>query len=229
VACPSKKMAKPKYLEGTVDVDKLTEIENKFERFRQQVLGHFSNKEQVEKEPDMGEPEQEFIITSIFKNRPNEFWTYMEFFSPGLISSPIDQKIEQYRRIHRDTFVMEVYYLKNPKKYINEWKKDVPFEGLSIKNDLIRDESCDLRIIPNFDKKHTFSTLPPEVTTCKIASTEGSAKYVDLFFDLSDKGYNMRFKFYTKNKIKMRETDARGIEFRRLDYKSKKYPRYDIK
>ena len=75
---------------------------------------------------------------------------------------------------------MEVYFIKNPEKYINEWKKDVPFEGLSIKNDLIRDESCDLKIIPNFDKKHTFSTLPPEEITCKTAG----ATYVDLFFDL---------------------------------------------
>ncbi len=227
VACPSK-VTKPKYLEGTVDVEELSKIENKFERFRQQILGHFSNREQVENEPGMNEPEQEFIITPIFANRPDEFWTYMEFFSPGLIEKPIDQRIEQYRRIHRDTFVMEVYYIKEPNKYINEWKKDNPFQGLSIKNDLIRDKECDLKIVPDFERKHYFKTLPPEEVTCKMLTAQGAAKYVDLFFDLSDEGYNMRFKFYDKDKQLMRETDKRGIEFKRLNYKAKNYPRYDV-
>jgi len=228
MGCPSKKTSKPKYLKETVDVEDLSKIENKFERFRQQILGHFSNRDQVKNEPDMNEPEQEFIITPIFDSRPDEFWIYMEFFSPNLIESPIDQRIEQYRRIHRDTFIQEVYYIKEPEKYINEWKKDKPFKGLSIKEDLIRDEECDLKIVPYYDKKHTFHTLPPEEVTCKMLTAQGAAKYVDLFFDLSDEGYNMRFKFYDKNKRLMRETDKRGIEFKRLDYKAKDYPRYEV-
>lgn len=228
IACNNKNITKPKYLEGTVDVNELSTIDNKFERFRQQIMGHFSNVEQVENGISLGEPEQEFIITPIFKNRPDEFWVYLEFFSPGLISKPIDQRIEQYKRIHRDTFVMEVYYIKEPDKYINEWKKENPFEDLSIKNDLIRDERCDLYIVPDFDKKHHFTTLPPEEVTCQMRGAQGAAKYVDLFFDLSDKGYNMRFKFYDKDKRMMRETAATGIDFKRLNYKSKNYPRYDV-
>lgn len=64
-------------MEGVVDVEKLPDIENKFERFRQQILGHFSNREQVGEVPSMREVEQEFIITPIFKNRPDEFWVYI--------------------------------------------------------------------------------------------------------------------------------------------------------
>lgn len=228
VACTNTKAVKPKYLEGTVDVNELSGIDNKFERFRQQIMGHFSNRAQVESGLDLGEPEQEFIITPIFKNRPDEFWVYLEFFSPGLISRPIDQRIEQYKRISRDTFVMEVYYIKEPQQYVNEWKLSNPFENLSIQNDLIRDERCDLYIVPNFDKKHHFYTLPPEEVTCQMRGSQGAAKYVDLSFKLSDEGYNMRFKFYDKDKRKMRETANAGIDFKRLNYKSKDYPRYDI-
>lgn len=227
MGCPSK-ISKPKYMEGVVDVDKLPDIENKFERFRQQILGHFSNKEQIGSVPSMREVEQEFIITPIFKNRADEFWVYMEFFSPGLIERPLDQRIEQYVRINRDTFRMEVYYLKNPEKYVNEWKKDVPFKGLSKNKDLIRDTRCDLLIVPRKEKRYHFKTVPPAEIACNMRGNNGATKYVDLFFDLSDSGYNMRFKFYDKDKKMLRETDPRGIDFKRLDYKNKEYPRYDI-
>ena len=49
----SKGIVKPFYLQDVVEKEALEKIENKFERFRQQVLGHFSNKEQVENEPYM--------------------------------------------------------------------------------------------------------------------------------------------------------------------------------
>lgn len=215
-------------MEGLTDVEKLPEIENKFERFRQQIMGHFSNKYQVENDPIMGEQEQEFIITPIFKNRPDEFWVYMEFFSPGLIDNPLDQRIEQYVRVERDTFRMEVYYLKEPKKYINEWKKNEPFEDLSRRRDLIRDEKCDLLIVPQKGERYKFRTVPPETVTCGMRGNNGATKYVDLFFDLSDEGYNMRFKFYDKEKQMLRETHAKGIDFKRLDYRSKDYPNYDV-
>ena len=42
----SKGIVKPFYLQDVVEKEELEKIENKFERFRQQVLGHFSNKEE---------------------------------------------------------------------------------------------------------------------------------------------------------------------------------------
>jgi hypothetical protein len=227
VACP-KGIVKPKYMDGVVENEELEKIENKFERFRQQIMGHFSNKKQVENEPVMREPEQEFIITPIFKNRPNEFWVYMEYFSPGLIDRPLDQRIEQYVRIQRDTFRMEVYYLAEPEKYINEWKKDIPFEKLSRKRDLIRDENCDLYIVPDENKRYHFNTVPPLEISCDMKGSSGSTKFVDLFFNLSDAGYNMRFKFYNQDKKLLRETNRKGINFDRLDYRDKDYPKYDM-
>lgn len=223
------KVEKPRYMQGVVDVDELSNIDNKFERFRQQIMGHFSNREQLAANPKLKEAEQEFIITPIFKHRPDEFWVYIEFFSPGLLEQPLDQRIEQYVRVARDTFRMEVYYLKDPKKYINEWKKAVPFENLSKREDLIRNESCDLFIVPNEEKRHTFRTLPPDEVICGMRGSKGATKFVDLFFNLSDAGYNMRFKFYDESKELLRETEQRGIDFKRLDYKDSSYPRYDIK
>jgi len=222
----SKGIVKPFYLQDVVEKEELEKIENKFERFRQQVLGHFSNKEQVENEPYMREQVQEFIITPVFKNRPSEFWVYLEFFSPGLIDRPLDQRIEQYVRIQRDTFRMEVYYLAEPEKYVNEWKKELPFENLSIKRDLIRDKNCDLLIVPTEGKRYHFKTLRPENVICDMKGSSGATKYVDLSYDLSDRGYNMRFKFFDENKQILRETHRNGIDFKRLDYRDKDYPRY---
>ena len=227
VACPGGKITKPKYMNGVIDVDELPSVESKFERFRQQIMGHFSNKEQVKKDETMGEPEQEFIITPIFKNRPNEFWIYMEYFSPGLVEKPLDQRIEQYVRIDRDTFLMEVYYLKEPELYVNEWKKQEPFKDLSIRHDLIRDDKCDLLIVPQEGERYKFKTVLPEEVVCEMRGNHGATKYVDLFFNLSDQGYNMRHKFYDRGKKVLRETDPRGIDFKRLDYKSEDYIRYE--
>ena len=213
-------------MDGVVEKEALEKIENKFERFRQQIVGHFSNKEQVKNEPFMREQEQEIIIRPIFKNRPGEFWVYMEFFSPGLIDKPLDQRIEQYVRVDRDTFRMEVYYLTEPEKYINEWKKENPFDNLSIKRDLIRDENCDLLIVPTEGKRYHFSTLHPEDVICDMKGSSGATKFIDMYFDLSDRGYNTRFKFYDEDKNILRETNRKGIDFKRLDYRDKDYIRY---
>ena len=45
-----------------------------------------------------------------------------------------------------------INYLKEPEKYINEWRKAKPFPELNIREDLIRDENCDLIIVHQQDK-----------------------------------------------------------------------------
>jgi hypothetical protein len=233
VACPGsstiKHVGKPIYLRSIVDADKLGQIENKFERFRQQIMGHFSNKEQYEGVPSMREPAQEFIITPIFGNRPDEFWIYSEFFSPELVEDPVDQRIEQYVRIQRDTFRMEVYYLKNPRDYINEWKKEKPFENLSRKKDLIRDKGCDLLVVPVKGQRYNFASIPHPQITCDMKGNHGATKFMGLHFVLSDEGYNTRFRYYDEDKKMLHETDPRGIEFKRLNHKDKGYTNYTSK
>lgn len=216
-ACPSggKKSRLPIYLKDTKSLEEMSQIHNKFERFKYQIIGHFSNKEQVDQTP--GEAIQEFIVAPIFRDRPDEFWVYLEFFSPLMIEKPIDQRIEQYIKIDRDSFRMEVYYLKDPEKYINEWKKSKPFPNLDIRADLIRDENCDLIIVHQQDKPGTFRTLPPSEVSCRMKSPDHSAEYVDLSFNLEDKMYQMWFTFYDRDKEIMKETAEDGLQFRRLD------------
>ncbi len=226
VAC-TPTITKPRYLATVVDIEELPKIENKFERFRQQVLGHFSNKEQVKNEPSMREPEQEFIIMPIFSNRPDEFWVYLEFFSPYLVDKPVDQRIEQYVRIQRDTFRMEVYYLKKPEDFINEWKKEKPFEHFSIEKQLIRDAACDLLIVPKEGQHYVFESVPHPEITCDTKVSHGATRFVGQHFDLSDAGYNTRFRYYDIDKKLLHETDPRGIDFKRLDYRDKDYKPYD--
>ena len=191
----------------------ISTIHNKFDRFKYQIIGHFSNKEQV---LETNEPIQEFVVMPILQSdRVGEFWVYLEFFSPKLAEEPIDQRIEQYVQLDRETYRMEVYYLKNPKKFINIWKTGkVPV--ISITEDLIRDESCDLIIKYQRDKPGTFKTTPPEEITCKMLTATGPAKYVDLTFELFDDRYLMWFTFYDKDKAYLKATRSEGQIFKRL-------------
>jgi hypothetical protein len=202
------------YLKDIKTAEEISEIYNKFERMKYQVLGHFSNKDQVAAKTSV-EPLQEFIVMPILKDRPGEFWVYLEFFSPRLMDTPIDQRVEQYVQVTRDSFRMEVYYLKNPEKYINAWKK-AKFPDLNIKKDLVRGDGCDLIIAHQDDKPGTFKTVPPEEINCEMLTADGPARYVDLEFELSDTQYLMWFHFYTAGKEHLKKSATTGLEFKRL-------------
>ncbi|MCH2046324.1 MAG: chromophore lyase CpcT/CpeT [Saprospiraceae bacterium] len=220
-----KKSKIPVYLRATKSVEEMSTTHNKFERMKLQILGHFSNKDQVKaaiQEGEKAEPVQEFIIVPIMDDRPGEFWVYLEFFSPDLMGEPIDQRVEQYVQVDRDTFTMEVYYLKDPKRFVNAWKNE-KFPKINIKEDLIRDEKCDLTIIHQDDKPGTFKTVPPDEITCEMLTSTTAARYVDLEYETDDEQYLMWFKFYDKNKKHLKTTDTGGQIFKRQDPMDPRY------
>jgi len=190
-------------------------IHNHFERMKYQITGHFSNRFQVMEE-ESGEPVQEFVVAPILKDRPNEYWVYIELFSPYLIDRPLDQRIEQYVRISRDTFRQEVYYIRNPERFVNGWKEG-EFPKINIKEDLIRDEACDLLVIHRDDKPNSFRTVFPEKVTCEMLTSTTEARYVDLVYETDDHGYVMWFTFYNKKKELLKKTKEQGLAFRRLN------------
>jgi hypothetical protein len=204
------------YLANIKTAKEIAEIYNKFERFKYQIMGHFSNKEQVDSGASF-DPLQEYVVMPIFPSRPDEFWVYMEFFSPDLLESPVDQRIEQYVQLSRDTFRMEVYYIKADKQpeYINAWRNE-EFPATDIHQDLIRDEGCDLLIVHQKDKPGTYRSIPPEKRTCEMLNAKGSARYVDMEFELNDSQYLMWFHFYGHNQEHLKKTNNNGLIFKRL-------------
>lgn len=202
------------YLEHVKPAKEISKIYNKFERFKYQIIGHFSNKSQVEAGTTK-EPWQEFIVMPIFQDRPGEFWVYLEFFSPELLESPIDQRIEQYVQVSRDSFRMEVYYLKHPEKYVNAWKMEA-FPETDIRTDLTRVGPCDLLIAHQDKKPGTYKTITPEEITCEMLTSKGAARYVDLEFEVSDDQYLMWFHFYNARKRHLKKSDKKGLIFKRL-------------
>lgn len=154
----------------------------------------------------------------IFQDCPGEFWVYLEFFSPELINAPLDQRIEQYAQVSRDSFRMEVYYLKDPKKYINAWANE-DFPKTSIRNDLIRDEVCDLIIAHQKDNPGTYKTVTPDEVTCEMLTAKGASRYVDLEFELIDHQYLMWFHFYDINKKHLKKSAISGLLFKRMEGK----------
>lgn len=208
------------YLKKIKTAEEISQIYNKFDRIKYQTIGHFSNKDQVAAK-ETEERLQEFIIMPIL-DRPGEFWVYLEFFSPNLIDAPMDQRVEQYVQISRDSFRMEVYYLKNPEKYVNAWKNKT-FPDLNIKKDLVRGDGCDLIIVHQEDKPGTFRTVPPTEFNCEMLTAQGPARYVDLEFELSDNQYLMWFHFYTSEKVHLKKSAKNGLVFKRLKEEEMKH------
>lgn len=211
-----KKAGSSLYEKSSKSPEEISKIFNKFDRLKSQLAGHFSNRQQLLEE-NSAEPPQEFVVVPIFQyDRPGEFWVYLELFSPDMKESPLDQRIEQYVQIDRDSFRQEVYYLKEPEKYINAWKKS-KFPKLDIRKDLIKNPACDLTIIHQEHKKGSFKTLMPDEVTCEMLTSTTAARYVDLMYEITDEGYTMWFTFYDKSKQKLKATEGPGLSFLRLN------------
>jgi len=207
------------YMDYIKSATEISKIEDRFDRLKYQLIGHFSNKKQVSA-GITDEPLQEFIVMPIFQDRPGEFWVYLELFSPLLVETPVDQRIEQYIQVAPDSFRMEVYYLKEPAKYVNAWNKK-KFPETSITHDLIRNKDCDLMIAYNPDKPGTYKTAPPKEITCEMLTTKGASRYVDLEFELTDDKYLMWFHFYNRNKKHLKMSEKNGLIFNRVEGVSK--------
>lgn len=217
-----KTIEKPLYLQDAVEIDVLPQTKNKYDRFKQQLLGHFSNHRYLEETANKEEKKQEIIAIPLFKDRPNEHWVYREFFSSVLPESPISQRIENYIRVGRDTIRVELYFLKEPQKYVNEWRKAKPFEGLT-KEALVRDSGCDQYILVPEESEAVFRGISPEEVSCALQSPSGSARYLQLWFDVSDEGYLSFLRLYDIDKKMLRQSPPEGTRFYRLDYRQESY------
>lgn len=212
---------KPIYFKHVVSNDSLKKMEHKHERFLQQNLGHFSNKESIADVP--GERESQFIVVPIFqKQRAGEFWIYIEYFSPKMVDQPIEQRIQHYIKKDRYTYQVKTYHLKEPQLYVNEWKKENPFDNFNIKEGLMHDEFCDMLATAN-ENKDFYHEFRPMGTDCPLHDEASLAKYSITSFDVSDEGYLMCIEFLDANKQKIKNCHNGGTLFKRLDFESPEY------
>lgn len=214
----------PIYLKDATENSKLADIKVKFDRFKQQMIGHFSNKDQIQNDGQV----QEFIAIPIMQERTNEFWVYVEHFLPNIMDAPIDQRIEQFIRVSPDSIRVEVYSLNDPNKYINEWKKPTPFAGLT-KNDFSRDAACDLVFVSNENIAYEYSTPSNNNIGCEVKGKKGAAQYMSLSYKVNDNGHEIVLDLYDKDKKMVKKGDL--VLFERLNYKAIGYVNYapDVK
>ena len=212
---------KPIYLQHVASAEELKKIEHKHDRFLQQNLGHFSNRDAVEEIE--GEREAQFIVIPIFqKQRAGEFWIYIEYFLPAMVEQPIEQRIQHYIRKDRYTYQIKTYHLKDASQYVNEWKKTTPFENFITKDGLNHDEFCDMLVTSDEAKEHYHKAVPMG-TDCPLQGDLGSAKYSVTSFDVSDEGYLMCIEFLDADKQKIKNCPNGGTLFKRMDYNDKNY------
>jgi hypothetical protein len=212
---------KPIYFQYVASAEELKKIEHKHDRFLQQNLGHFSNREAVEQIE--GEREAQFIVIPIFqKQRAGEFWIYIEYFLPAMVEQPIEQRIQHYIRKDRYTYQIKTYHLKDAAQYVNEWKKTIPFENFITKDGLNHDEFCDMLVTSDESKEH-YHKAAPIGTDCPLQGDLGMAKYSVTSFDVSDDGYLMCIEFLDADKQKIKNCPDGGTLFKRMDYNDRDY------
>jgi len=208
----------PIYMQHITNNDDLPKIKNRYERFKQQNLGHFSSQEHSER---IGDQHQEFIVIPIFlDSKPGEFWIYIEFFSPVMVEHPIEQRIQRYSRLNRDTLYAETFHFHNPEKYINEWNKEVPFENFDM-DEICHAETCDAYMMQMLGEEYGYQVVPVG-RGCDLRST-GEARYSWAEFEITDEGYNMCVNFLNVDYEPVKECPDGGLMFKRLDHKDKKY------
>ena len=211
----------PVYYQQTVSNDSLKKIEHKHDRFLHQNLGHFSNKESIADVP--GERESQFIVIPIFqKQRAGEFWIYIEYFSPKLVSQPIEQRIQHYIKKDRYTYQIKTYHLKDPVPYINAWQRTNAFDNFNIKEGLVHDEFCDMLATAD-EEKDFYHKFVPMGTDCPVQDSSSLAKYSYTSFDVFDEGYIMCIEFLDENKKILKNCHNGGTLFKRLDYLDPSY------
>lgn len=85
-------------------------------------------------------------MTEIWKGHANEQWMYAEYERPGEAGRPFRQRIYRFSELKGDMLVGDVYGVpEGGPNFAGEWRKRVPFEGLSPAN-LRRFDNCRIRI-----------------------------------------------------------------------------------
>lgn len=209
----------PVYLEKTMEVKQMKKLTDKLQRLYYQRLGHFSNIATAE---DNAEKEQDMIGIPIFSHRGGEYWVYTEWFLRSYPENPIGHRIEHIVRLDKETLAIEIYELKNPEAYYNEWKKEEPFSGLH-KVDLVRKEGCDHKIEIVDKQKAVFRTVKKEEEEMCNVSFGNGIEYVREKFTLTDEKTTFNVYFYDTNKKFVKNLDADGLQMERMNPKQKGY------
>lgn len=215
----AQKKGTPIYLEKAIEVKKMKKLTDKLQRLYYQRIGHFSN---IATAKENGEKEQDMIGIPILSHRGGEYWVYTEWFLRSYPENPLGHRIEHITRLDRETLVIEVYELKDPKAYYNEWKKENPFSGLH-KADLIRKEGCDQKIEIVDKEKAIFQTMEnTDEEMCSVSFGNG-IEYVREKFTSTDEKTTFNVYFYDAKKQFVKNLDADGLVMERMNPKQKNY------
>jgi len=211
---------------STVYIDELTqkpkkESNNRLEEITNLWVGHFSNKDFVEKSNNEMNVEQEIIGRRIWaENRIGEYWVYLGWFQTNYYESALSSNISQIVRISPDTALIVSYRIKDGidiGKY--EWIKDKPFHNLK-RNDIeICGEGCGSYIVKSKDGAYDVITKTP----C-YSPISDQLKYYTLDAKMNKEGIIFDTKFLDdKFNTLVHYTDNAFLRFNKkeLEYKYK--------
>lgn len=133
------------YLNKTMTSQEIEDTENRLKKVFNMCLGLFSNKVQARKESSPLYHSQELISVPVWPKRGGEKWLYICWLQEDRPDDPLSQEVWNFKKKDRETLEIIMYDLPNKDKYISDWRKKDPLNGLN-PEDLIYNEGCTVTI-----------------------------------------------------------------------------------
>lgn len=159
-ACTNSKKAS--YWNDFVSSDKIEKISSKIDKVSKMWVGHFSNKEDVERKNDPTAQEQELIGRRIWTDRAGEHWLYTGWFKTNSYEIPLAHSLAQISRISPDTLLLKFWGLDDEhKNKAYEWAKAKPFDDIKPKDLVDMGDDCGSYILRINENKFKMVSRGP--------------------------------------------------------------------
>ena len=159
----------------------------------QWMSGTFDSKLQADTDSDYFEIH--LNMKPIWRNKKDGVWLYVEQAMASASDKPYRQRVYHVYKENDSTIVSHVYTIKNPLRFVGQWKNDNPLQDLSI--DSLEDrKGCSIYLTKTSDGKYVGSTKEKDCesnlrgaayATSKVTISSGILESWDQGFDIDAK------------------------------------------
>jgi hypothetical protein len=159
----------------------------------QWMSGTFDSKLQADTDSDYFEIH--LNMKPIWRNKKDGVWLYVEQAMASASDKPYRQRVYHVYKENDSTIVSHVYTIKNPLRFVGQWKNDNPLQDLSV--DSLEDrKGCSIYLTKTSDGKYVGSTKEKDCesnlrgaayATSKVTISSGILESWDQGFDIDAK------------------------------------------
>lgn len=128
-------------------------------RLKKWMTGYFSSQSQAAKDSDYFDVR--LRMASIWKNRTDGFWLYVEQAMAEHEQRPYRQRVYHLFQVNDSTFQSDIYGFADPTIYIGEWQKPEPLANLSPDSVMLK-AGCSIVLYKHGEFAFSGSTVDKE-------------------------------------------------------------------